>query len=104
MKGGKGEYSCLWLFDKLFNVNLKSTVEKLILEHGQHMETNTMRYLSLVEGYQQYPAVRCVQGENLCMCSSTAPQTVESMNHAKLNIREQIAVYPINAITLFLQL
>ncbi len=57
-----------------------------------------------MEGYQQYPAVRCAQGENICMYSRTASQTVESMNQANMSIREQTAVDPINAIILFLRL
>jgi hypothetical protein len=60
------------------------------------MDTNAVRYLSIVEGYQQYLTDRYVQGENTCMYSRTVSQTVESMKNAKLSIREQAAVGPIN--------
>ncbi len=63
-----------------------------------------LRYLNLVNDYQQYPAARCAMGANVYMYKRSASSVAESMNRATVAAREKVAVDPINALTLLIQM
>jgi len=83
---------------------VKESINKLKFEHSSFVADNALRYLNLVNDYQQYPAARCGMGANGCMYERSASSVAESMNWANMGAREKVAVDPINAMTLLLQM
>ena len=68
------------------------------------MSGKELRNLYLVNDYQQYPAARCAMGDNVVMYQRSASSVTESMNRMNMAAREKMAVDPINALSLILQL
>ncbi len=68
------------------------------------MAGKELRYLYLVNDNQQYPAARCAMGDNVVMYQRSASSVTESMNRMNMAAREKMAVDPINALSLILQL
>ena len=68
------------------------------------MSSKELRYLYLVNDYQQYPAARCAMGDNVVMYQQSASSVTESMNRMNMAAREKMDVDPINALSLILQL
>ena len=68
------------------------------------MAGKELGYLYLVNDNQQYPAARCAMGDNVVMYQRSASSVTESMNRMNMAAREKMAVDPINALSLILQL
>ena len=104
VKGGSGEYSCSWFYNKLLGLKLPHSIEIARSTDLYHMDTRAVAYLNKVPDHQQYPASRCALTEGVCMFMRTASSAVESMNRANASVRERTAVDPINACILLLKL
>jgi hypothetical protein len=103
VKGGSGEYSCSWFYNKLLGLKLPLSIETARSTNLYHMQPRAGAYLNKVPDHQQHPASRCAQMEGVCMFMRTASSSVESMNRANDSVRER-AVDPINACILLLNL
>ncbi len=81
-------------------------------KHGceleEFMNEKALRYLALVNDYQQFPAARVKfgldQGVEVCMFQQSSASTAESMNAAHKGVRDRTAVDPINTLLLLLKL
>ena len=104
VKGGSGEYSCSWFYNKLLGLKLPHSIETARSTDFYHMETRAIAYLNKVPDHQQYPASRCAQMEGVCMFMRTASSSVESMNRAHTSVCERTAVDLINTCILLLNL
>ncbi len=104
LKGGKGKYLCHWFYQQLLNCSLQETLTKICFEHSAHMNDKVLWYINLVADHQQFPAVKCVMGDNTCMYQQSSQWTAESMNNANLSVRERTAVDPVNTTIILLQL
>ncbi len=73
------------------------------------MDDKVLGYVSQVKDHQQFPADRVaydarVEGETIYKFQHSSSSTAESMNAATKLMRDQTAVYPINAMILLLKL
>ncbi len=104
VKGRKRKHLCHWFYQQLLNCGLQETLKKLRFDHSAQINDKALRYINLVPDYQQFLAVRCAMGDNICMYQQSSQSNVESINNANLAVRERTAVDPINATILLLQL
>jgi hypothetical protein len=74
----------------------------------EFIDEKALRYLALVNDYQQFPAARVKfgldQGVEVCMFQRSSASTAESMNAAHKSVIDQTAVDPINSLLLLLKL
>jgi hypothetical protein len=104
VKGGKEKYLCYWFYQQLLNCSLQETLIKLHFKHSVHIDDKALWYINLVPDHQQFPAARCVMGENICLYQGSSQLTAKSMNNAFFLVRERTAVDLVNATILLLQL
>jgi hypothetical protein len=46
IKGGSGQYSCMWMYKLLLNYHMKESITKLKFEHSSFVADNALRYLN----------------------------------------------------------
>jgi hypothetical protein len=95
VKGGSGEYSCSWFYNKLLGLKLPHSIETARSTDLYHMQPCAVAYLNKVPDHQQYPASRCAQMEGVCMFMRTASSSVESMNRANAIINKLLNKLPL---------
>ncbi len=61
------------------------------------MHPTDSHYLFRIPEEMQFPAVRCAQGNSVCMYGKSASLEVEAMNRANEDIRQKTAVDILNA-------
>ena len=103
VRGGTGQYSCLWMYNKLMGATNMEQFNDLKATNFQHVADNALKYLNSIQDTEQYPCVRVNMGEGIYMYQRSASSSVESMNNANNAVRARTAVDPVNATMLLLQ-
>ena len=101
--GGTGQYSCLWMYNKLMGATNMEQFNEMKATNFQHVADNALKYLNSINDTEQYPCVRVNMGEGIYMNQRSASSSVESMNNANNAVRARTAVDPVNATMLLLQ-
>ena len=101
--GGTGQYSCLWMYNKLMGATNMEQFNEMKATNFQHVADNALKYLNSINDTEQYPCVRVNMGEGIYMYQRSASSSVESMNNANNAVRARTAVDPVNATMLLLQ-
>ena len=86
VKGGKSDYSCHWFYKVLVGCGSMAMIDRKRYELEEFIDEKGLRYLALVNDYQQFPAARVKfgldQGIEVCMFQRSSASTAESMNAA----------------------
>ena len=104
--GGKGTtpLTALWMYNQLFAANTVAEIAGLKAQYFGEMDQGDVAYLNRLEDERQYPAARCVMGDDICLSNHQASQGVESMNRANIPARARTAVDILNATLLIIRL
>jgi hypothetical protein len=104
LKGDKGKYSCLWMYNLLMKASTVESITWLKFEHSAHMSGKALHYLNAVNDDEQYPAARCAISKDMYMYQQSYSPAVESMSRANMAVQEQTAADVIIATILLLKL
>ncbi len=88
VKGGKGKYSCLWMYNLLMKASLIESITWLNFEHSSHLTDKALCYLNAVNDDEQYLAARCAVSKGVYMYQCSSSSAVESMNRANMAVQE----------------
>jgi hypothetical protein len=101
VKGGKGKYSCLWMYNLLMKASLMESFTRLKFEHSAHMADKALHYLNAVNDDEQYPTAI---SKDVYMYQRSSSSAVKSMNRANMAVQEKTAVDVVNSTILLLKL
>ncbi len=86
VKGGKGKYSCLWMYNLLMKASSIELITWLKFEHSSHLTDKALRYLNAVNDDEQYPTARCAVSKGVHMYQRSSSSAIESMNRANMAV------------------